>query len=278
MPRTLIACALFVGGCTLAPAPFDGVAHAETCTVTTTLPGGKTITVDIECPAGQDTTSHSGAGSGSPGPDCTPWAPFLGDSVFTVTSPNTRTAADGALETLSIRICTPGGKEYLWVSSPTGRSVAGQAYRDLQSKGLPAPVAITGPPLDKMIVNFDTWIAVRPEAPVTATAAAGGITAEVTATPVRIEFHTGTISAKDVAVVACDPWGSIDFGICTWTPQFPSVPQATGTDDLTYHGSISIIWDVAWTSSTGANGTQDQMSTTTPLKITVMEIQTIGSG
>ncbi len=270
--------ALLVGGCVLVPVPFDGVAQAATCTIAVTKPNGTVITVEIECPADPVATSNAGGGSGTPGPDCTPWAPFLGDSVFTVTTPNTRTAADGALETLSIRVCTPGGKEYLWVSSPTGRSVAGQAYRDLQSKGLPSPVAKTGPPLDKMIVNFDTWIAVQPENPVTATAAAGGITATVTATPVRIEFHTGTISAKDVAVVACDPWGSIDFGICTWTPQFPSIPKATGTDDLTYHGSISIIWNVTWTSSTGATGTQDQMTTTTPLKITAMEIQTIGSG
>jgi hypothetical protein len=85
-------------------------------------------------------------------------------------------------------------------------------------------------------------------------------------------------SLPDVAVVACDPCGSIDFGICTWTPQFPSIPQATGTDDLTYHGSISIIWNVTWTSSTGDSGNLKPMTTTTPLKITVMEIQTIGGG
>jgi hypothetical protein len=165
------------------------------------------------------------------------------------------------LETLSIRICTPGGNEYQWISSPTGRSVAGQAERDLQSKGLPSPVAITGPPPEKMIVNFETCI-----------------TASATATPVRIEFNTGTISTKDVAVVSCDPWGSIEYGACTWTPQFPSIEAATGTTDLTYHGSVSIIWNVAWTSSTGERGTLDPMTTTTPLNITVMEIQTIGGG
>jgi hypothetical protein len=165
-----------------------------------------------------------------------------------------------------------------WFSTPTPRSVAEQAFGDLRSKGLPKPTAKTGPPLDKMIVNFDTWIAVQPENPLTAEATAGGVTSTVKATPVRIEFHTGTISAKDVAVVACDPWGSIDFGICTWTPQFPSIPQATGTDDLTYHGSISIIWNVAWTSNTGASGNLGTLTTTTPLRITVMEIQTIGGG
>jgi hypothetical protein len=279
MPRALIAFAVLVGACLVAPMPFDGVAHAI-CTENKTLPGGGIIVVEVACPA---ESAESQGGGGPSGPVCTAWQPIVGEliidgkRVFTFPStPTTRIAADGALETYSTRECTPGGTRTGWVSSPTPRSVAGQAERDLHSTGLPSPVAITGPPLDKMIVNFETWIAVQPENPVTATA--GGITAQVTATPVRIEFHTGTISSKDVSVVACDPWGSIDYGACTWTPQFPSVPKATGTTDLTYHGSVSIIWSVAWTSSTGAGGNLDPMTTTTALNITVMEIQTIGSG
>jgi hypothetical protein len=231
------------------------------------------VIADVGCSTPPASTVPAGDTSG---PVCTPWAPFLGDGVYAVPAPITRIAADGSLETSSIRECVPGGKQYRWISSPTPRSVAGQAFGDVQRQGLPKPTAKTGPPIDKMIVNFETWIAVQPENPVVAEAAAGGITSTVTATPVRIEFHTGTISTKDVAVVTCDPWGSIDYGACTWTPQFPSVPKATGTDDLTYHGSVSIIWNVAWTSNTGTGGNLGQLTSTTPLNITVMEIQTIG--
>jgi hypothetical protein len=285
MRHTLIGLTLLAGGCLVAPIPFNDVAHAaELCPVTTTFPDGSTLTVWIECLADSDTTTESGGLSGTPGLECTPWVPIVGDLIidgkraytFPFT-PTTRVAADFSIETYSTRECTPGGTKTGWISSPTPRSVAGQAERDLQSKGLPSPVAITGPPLNKMIVNFETWIAVQPENSVTVTATAGGITASVTATPAHIEFRTGTISTKDVAVVTCDPWGSIDYGACTWTPRFPSVELATGTTDLTYHGSISIIWNVSWTSSTGAGGSLDPMTTTTPLNITVMEIQTIGS-
>jgi hypothetical protein len=64
---------------------------------------------------------------------------------------------------------------------------------------------------------------------------------------------------------------------CVWTPVFPSVPKATGFDDLTYHATVNIVWHVTWTSSTGQGGVFDDLRTTTPVNITVMEIQTIGA-
>jgi hypothetical protein len=219
----------------------------------------------------------------SPGPVCTPWHPLIDDpttSLYANIPPDqlSRIAADGSIETYSTRQCDPGGPQFRWISSPTPKSVANTAFGDLKSQGLPTPVAKTGPPLDKMIVNFETWIAVDPIDPISVQANAGGITSTVTATPVGVEFRTGTISTKDVALITCKPWGSIEYGACTWTPQFPSVEQATGTTDLTYHGSISLVWDITWTSNTGPTGNLGQLTTTTPLQITVMEIQTIGSG
>jgi hypothetical protein len=46
---------------------------------------------------------------------------------------------------------------------------------------------------------------------------------------------------------------------------------------LTYHATVDIVWHVTWTSSTGQTGTFDDIRTTTPVNITVMEIQTIGA-
>jgi hypothetical protein len=270
MLKRLIVATIATTGLTIAAGSAAGLA-LETCDPSGSAGDGRIGAGVGPCPS---PTPQPGPDPAPPGPVCTAWQPIESDPV--VPDRYKRIAADGALETLSYRDCEPGGRYARWISSPTPKSVANQAFGDLQSKGLPKPTAKTGPPLNKMIVNFETWIAVEPEDPVTVTADAGGITSTVTATPVRIEFRTGTISTKDVAVVECLPWGSIDYGACTWTPRFPSVELATGTTDLTYHGSISIIWDITWTSNTGPAGSLGQLTTTTPLNITVMEIQTIG--
>jgi hypothetical protein len=106
----------------------------------------------------------------------------------------------------------------------------------------------------------------------------GTVWSEATATPVSVVLTTGSISRNDTATVTCRPWGSTKAAAdgCTWSPKFPSVPKVTGTDDLRYHGSIAIVWDVTWTSSTGAGGSLGQLSTVTPINIGVMEIQIIG--
>ena len=103
----------------------------------------------------------------------------------------------------------------------------------------------------------------------------GAVWSEATATPVSIKLTTGAIAGDDPRTITCKPWGSITEPAdgCTWTPRYPSVPKVTGTEDLKLHGTISIIWDVNWTSSSGAGGSLGQLSTTTPIEITVMEIQ-----
>jgi hypothetical protein len=143
---------------------------------------------------------------------------------------------------------------------------------------LPDPVPSFAPPIDKMIVNFETWMAVAPLAPVTATVQIPGSSATATATPVSIEWATGSTVFGDVTKIVCKPWGSIAYASngCTWTPAYPSVPKVTGTDDLHYHGSMTVVWHVDWSSSSGAGGTLNDLRTTTPLQVTVMEIQTIG--
>ena len=52
--------------------------------------------------------------------------------------------------------------------------------------------------------------------------------------------------------------------------------KTTGTDDHRYHGTLSVVWDITWASSTGAAGTLDQLITTTPVLLGVGEIQIIG--
>ena len=118
-----------------------------------------------------------------------------------------------------------------------------------------------------MIVNFETWMGVTPVDPVTATATVITTSASVTATPNHIEWHTGSIVTGDTTLITCNLWGSTQYPIggCTWTPSYPSVPKATGTDDLYYHGDITIIWDITWTATDGTTGTFPQLRTSSPV-------------
>jgi hypothetical protein len=100
----------------------------------------------------------------------------------------------------------------------------------------------------------------------------------VTATPTALELDTGSIVAGDTTHISCDPWGSATepTGGCTWRPIWPSVRKTTGADDHRYHGTLSVVWEITWASSTGATGTLDELTTTTPVLLGVGEIQTIG--
>jgi hypothetical protein len=63
---------------------------------------------------------------------------------------------------------------------------------------------------------------------------------------------------------------------CAWTPAYPSVAKVTGTNDDRYHGAVTIVWQVAWQATNGATGDLGELRTTTPVRMGVQEIQTIG--
>jgi hypothetical protein len=158
----------------------------------------------------------------------------------------------------------------------SGRDV-GKSLVSEVVKRLPKPRAAFAPPIDKMIVNFETWFGVTPVNPVSVDGSTLTVSATLTATPNHIELNTGTTIWGDTTTIVCDLWGSIEYPAngCTWTPTYPSVPKVTGTEDLRYHGSVTIIWDLAWTASDGTSGTFQQLRTTTPMLTMVLEIQTL---
>jgi hypothetical protein len=218
-------------------------------------------------------TASSGGGLG--GRPCTPW---VATSVSGVIGGDTITGyTDDAGQTWKFYTRTCDG---LIETEPfpvvTGRETALGAMAEVRQQ-LPTPTAAFAPPLDKMIVNFETWMGVAPVDPVTATATVITTTASVTATPNHIEWHTGSIVTGDTTLITCNLWGSTQYptGGCTWTPSYPSVPKATGTDDLHYHGNITIIWDITWTATDGTTGTFPQLRTTSPVITQVLEIQTM---
>lgn len=182
---------------------------------------------------------------------------------------------NGTTETLYYRNCAGGTVETRWLRLASPRDLADQAFGDLKAAGFPAPTPSFSPPIDKMFVNIDTWVAVEPVEPLSVRAEAGGLWAQATATAVQMVLHTGTTVQGDTQTLECEPWGTTQGPACAWTPNCPSVEKVTGTTDYRYHVDIVIVWDVTWTSSTGQGGNLGQVTSTTPLLMGVREMQTL---
>ncbi len=209
---------------------------------------------------------------------CTPWALFDGSTLEggndphpTVINPTT-----GEPATVYVRTCD-GKYQFVYVGPQTPDDVAQFAYQKMASL-VPDPEVSFSPPIDKMIVNFETWLGITPSPPITATASIPGLSATVTAEPTSIEWATGSQVAGDTTLITCEPWGSTESAQdgCSWTPAYPSVEKVTGTTDQRYHGSVTIVWDVSWRASNGATGQLGDLRTTTAIEMGVQEIQTIG--
>lgn len=186
--------------------------------------------------------------------------------------------ATGLASTVYFRVCG-STYQFVFVGPHTPTDVARVAYQKVISL-VPRPTVAFSPPVDKMIVNFETWLGVTPAPPVSATAAIPGLSATVTATATDIEWVTGSKVEGDTKLINCEPWGSTDSSQdgCAWTPTYPSVGKVTGTTDLRYHGTVTIVWTVTWRASNGASGSLGDLRTTTPVAMGVQEIQTIGGG
>jgi hypothetical protein len=208
---------------------------------------------------------------------CTPWALFDGSTFGGATAnPVTINPATGQPATIYFRTCGTI-TQFVYVGPTDPIDLANAAYQRVSSL-VPHPEVGFSPPIDKMVVNVETWLGVTPRAPITATAAIPGLSATVTAQATDIEWATGSQVAGDTTLITCLPWGSTDSAQdgCAWTPAYPSVGKVTGTTDLRYHGTVTIIWQVTWQATNGASGPLGDLRTTTPVEMAVQEIQTIG--
>lgn len=208
---------------------------------------------------------------------CSPWGLLDGSTFGGAGSPGVINPATGQTATIFFRVCD-GLLQYVWVTTTNPTDIAKVAYHEVSAL-LPKPHVSFSPPVDKMIVNFETWLGVTTEDAVTATAAIPTLSATVTARPTKIEWTTGSKVPGDTALITCELWGSSDTRTgCAWTPAYPSIGKVTGTDDLRYHGTVTIIWHVSWKATNGATGNLPDLRTTTPVAMGVQEIQTIGGG
>ena len=208
---------------------------------------------------------------------CTAWAVFDGSTTEGAgLEPTMINPATGEVSTVYFRICD-GRYQFVYVGAHTVIDIAAVAYQKVAAL-VPRPKATFSPPIDKMIVNFETWLAVTPSAPITASAAIPGLSATVTAEATDIEWSTGSQIVGDTTVISCRPWGSTLSAQdgCAWTPTYPSVAKVTGTTDQRYHGTVTIVWQVSWQATNGAGGSLGPLRTTSAVAMGVQEIQTIG--
>jgi hypothetical protein len=169
-------------------------------------------------------------------------------------------------------------RQYTWVPNLSPQQLGQIAFDELVRK-LPKPAPRLSPDAGAGgWVNFETWLAVADPGIVSATASIPGLSATATARVSRIDWDPG-----DGGSLSCEPFGALpptpDYtgpSPCGHTYQRPSVSSATGSDDLRYHGSITLVWSVTWTASNGAAGDLGEARSSAPFAYRVREIQTIG--
>lgn len=216
---------------------------------------------------------------------CGPW-----DHAANMTAPEgvadlgTVDVRDGVIWNLLYRECEPDTVQYLWVPDIGPEDLAWMAFQEVERALDPPAISLYPAVTATGVVNLETYLAVEPMADVSVTAGPlppSGITATTTATVVAIEWDTGD---PEAGVITCDPWGEppqpgaaiSGDAPCGWTPAYPSTPEF-GIDDGTFDGSVTVVWQVSWTASTGDGGDLGELRTSTPVSYVVREIQTVGT-
>ncbi len=188
---------------------------------------------------------------------------------------------------LYVRTCAASDQaiadQLVWIPqrSPDALAFDGRAYL---SRIVPRPEIGAAPPTGAGIAQVGMWFWTgTPFEPMSVTAWVPGPTgvvwATTTATPVRLvvdpgdgELGTGPLVCDGPGEVWLPDYGDELVSHCMYTYRHSSV---LADDGEAFRASVSIEWDVAWTSSTGASGVLAPMSTTTVVPIVVREIQAI---
>ena len=190
-----------------------------------------------------------------------------------------------------IRICTDGGGYSvadivtftLPVSAPPAnpRDLALMARERLP---FPLPDVAFSPPLedpdDFLLVQLPAWIWVRNWTEVTRTATAGGVTATVTARPVRQVWDFRPRVADRETEGGCDGPGTPydpskrpedQSTECSFTFRHSSA----GEPGAAYEAHLTVIYEVSWTSNVGAGGSLGTVPRTSVVPVRVGEQQAL---
>jgi len=238
----------------------------------TTEEGGEVVVVvPGSSSAGWSGSSYKGGGGADSSISCeffavgaTPGAvlPDVGAQVTDTSSVNTgdylwiicRDTRSGDVTYENIFAWDPAAPPVL---TPPAAVLAQMAVNSIR---LPKPGVRTWPPSGSTgLVNLPVWLHVDNWASVSASAGAGGLTATVEATPVRVEWNmddgsvtcSGAGSTYDVALKP-DPSSSS----CSYTYRRSSGVKP----DLTFHDSSVIVWHLRWTATNGEGGDLGEMA------------------
>ena len=153
------------------------------------------------------------------------------------------------------------------------------ARRARESVSIPEPGLWTSPPADhRLYARMNTWLWLEQSwwKPYSATADTGGVSATVTARPVRATWTMG-----DGARTTCaGPGVAWQRGLpeaattCSYLYKHSSAGERNGTFTM----SVSVEFEVAWSSSTGAGGTLAGITRTASRPVEVGEIQAVETG
>jgi hypothetical protein len=135
---------------------------------------------------------------------------------------------------------------------------------------LPTPTLAVAPPAaTPQLVGKPSWFwLAMPWQPVQASAALGGVTSTVTATPTQTTWEPGDGSPT----VTCDgpgtPWHE---GVDSSQPPCGHTYTTRGAYTL----SVTVSWQVTWASTTGAGGPLAPLTTTATLPLAAREAQAV---
>jgi hypothetical protein len=228
--------------------------------------GAQVVVVTPGRSSGSAGTSGQAPGGGAGGPASTVECRYFsataswGTTEATVGQPVTDTASfeDGALVWLLCRDATTGviveQRVFTWDPAnppPLAPSAAVLAQMAANRLQLPLPTVRTWPPTEgRGLVHLPVWLHLENWEPVTASAAAGGLTATVKAVPVRVEWDMddGSVMCTDAGSVydpTTDPEPSAST--CSFTYRRSSVGRVDGR----FHNTATVTWRLAWTATNG---------------------------
>ena len=181
------------------------------------------------------------------------------------------------------RACEGKATTYYWIpeisTEQIARSAASVVY-DL----IPAPFGEFAPPARQGLINIGTWFWVEPTVwqPKSVTAwvptPEGPVSVTTTATPTKLVFHpgdgfqgTGDKDCVGPGLRWTEIIGDHLPSPCMYTYRHSSAVNSSGL----FSASLSIIWRVAWRSSTGASGTLPNVSTGSSHQMNIREFQAL---
>lgn len=145
----------------------------------------------------------------------------------------------------------------------------------LNRLAVPLPAVTTWPASGgTSLVNLPVWLHVGNWTQLTASASAGGLTATITAEPMRSDWD------MDEGVTSCGIAGS------TYDSSLSSDAQSTGCSftyrhssgvraDGTYHATGTLVWHLRWAATNGQGGDLGEISRTSAFTLRVEESQAL---